>query len=84
MIIPNSRLAEIDAIGYRADMSLLLRQIVRYVAQKAASDPEVREKMVQAARGVVAETKQIAKEDNRAHAAGQALRRAYEKVRSNR
>jgi hypothetical protein len=65
-------------------MSLLLRQIARYVVQKAASNPEVREKMVKAARGVVAETKQIAKEDNRAYAAGQALRRAYDKIRSNR
>ncbi len=65
-------------------MSILLRQIARYVVKKAASDPEVREKMVKAARGVVAETKQIAKEDNRAHATSQALRRAYEKLRSNR
>jgi hypothetical protein len=65
-------------------MSVLLRQIARYVVQKAASNPEVREKMVKVARGVVAETKQIAKEDNRAHAAGQALRQAYEKLRSNR
>lgn len=64
-------------------MSLLLRQIARYVVQKAASDPEVREKMVEAARGVVKETMQIAKEDNRAHAAGQSLRRAYDKLRSN-
>lgn len=65
-------------------MSLLMRHIARYVVQKAASDPEVREKMVKAARGVVAETKQIAKEDNRAHAAGQVIRRTYEKLRNNR
>lgn len=75
---------EIARIDYRSAMSLLLRQIVRYAVQKAASDPEVREKIVKAARGVVAETKQIAKEDNRAHATGQALRRTYEKLRNNR
>lgn len=80
----NSRLAENVGIDYRSVMSVLLRQIARYVVQKAASNPEVREKMVKVARGVVAETKQIAKEDNRAHAAGQALRQAYEKLRSNR
>ena len=83
MIIPNSRLAEIDAIGYRADMSLLLRQIVRYVAQKAASDPEVREKAVRAARGVVEDVKQIAGEDDRAFAAGRAVRRRFDKLRDH-
>ncbi len=65
-------------------MSGLLRQIARHVVEKAASDPEVREKMVKAARGVVEETKQIAKEDNRAQAAGQAIRRVFENLRSNR
>ena len=80
----NSLLAENVEIDYRSVMSILLRQLARYVVQKAASDPEVREKMVKAARGVVAEIKQVAKEDNRAHAAGKALRRTYEKLRSNR
>ena len=83
MIIPNSRLAEIDAIGYRANMSLLLRQIVRYVAQKAASDPEVREKAVRAARGVVEDVKQITGEDDRAFVAGRAVRRRFDKLRDH-
>ncbi len=65
-------------------MSVLLRQIARYVAQKAASNPEVREKAVTVARGVVHETKQIAKEDDRAYAAGRAFRRALDKLQSNR
>ncbi len=65
-------------------MSVLLRQIARYVAQKAASDPEAREKAVKAARGVVEETKQIAKEDDRAYAAGRAFRRAFDKLHINR
>ncbi len=65
-------------------MSVLLRQIARYVAQKVASNPETREKVVKAARGVVEETKQIAKEDDRAYAAGRAFRRALDKLQSNR
>lgn len=65
-------------------MSVLLRQIARYVAQKAASDPEAREKVVKAARGVVEEAKQIAKEDDRAYAAGQAFRRAFHKLQRKR
>lgn len=80
----NFLLAENVGIDYRSVMSILLRQLARYVVQKAASDPEVKEKMVKAARGVVAEIKQVAKEDNRAHAAGKAFRRTYEKLRSNR
>ncbi len=65
-------------------MSMLLRQIARYVAQKVASNPETREKLVKAARGVVEETKQIAKEDDRAYAAGRAFRRALDRLRNNR
>jgi len=65
-------------------MSVLLRQIARYVAQKAASDPEAREKVVKAARGVVEEATQIAKKDDRAYAAGRAFRRAFDKLQSNR
>ncbi len=60
-------------------MSLLLRQIARYVAQKAASDPEAREKALKVAQGVVEEAKQITKEDDWAYAAGKAFRRAMKK-----
>ncbi len=65
-------------------MSVLLRKIARYVAQIAASNPEAREKAVKAARGVVQEAKQIAKEDDRAYAAGRAFRRAFDKLKRNR
>ena len=65
-------------------MSVLLRQIARYVAQRAASDPEAREKVVRAARGVVEEAKQIAKEDDRAYAAGRAFRKAFDKLQNDR
>ena len=65
-------------------MIVPLRQIARYLAHKAASDPEAREMMVKAARGVVEEARQIAKEDDRAYAAGRAFRRALDKLQSNR
>ncbi|MDH3580684.1 MAG: hypothetical protein OEM91_08685 [Hyphomicrobiales bacterium] len=77
-------LVEIVRIGYRGVMSVLLRQIARYVAQKAASDPEAREKAAKVARGVVAEAKQIAREDDRAYAAGRAFRRAFDKLQNDR
>ncbi len=65
-------------------MSLFLRHVVRYAAQKLAADPRVREKAAQAARTAVDEAKQIAREDNKAHAAGRAVRRALNKVRGGR
>jgi hypothetical protein len=61
-------------------MSVLLRHLVRYVAQKAASDPDAREKMGKAARGVVKQARQIAKENDRAYAAGRAVRRGLDKL----
>ncbi len=65
-------------------MSVLLRKIARYVAQKAASDPEAREKAIRGARVTLEEAKQIAKENDRAYAAGRALRRALDKWQGNR
>jgi hypothetical protein len=67
-----------------ATVSVLMRQIARYAARRAASDPEVRAKALGAAQSVMAEAKQIAREDNRAYAAGRALRRAVEKLRTAR
>lgn len=71
-------------ISYSSAMSILLRKIAHYVAQKAASDPEAREKVLKVARGAVGEAKKIAKENDRAYAAGQALRRALNKSQNNR
>ncbi len=64
-------------------MSLLLRQIARYAAQKLAANPKVREKAAEAARVAVDETRKIAREEDRARAAGRALRRALNKVRDD-
>lgn len=65
-------------------MSPLLRHIGRYVAQKLASDPRTREQAAKVARLVVNEANQIAREEDRAQAAGRAVRRAMNKLQGNR
>ena len=65
-------------------MTFLLRHIARYAAQKLASDPRVREKAVKAARAVVGEAKQITRGEDRARAAGRAVRRAMNKLKGDR
>ena len=65
-------------------MSFLLRHIARYAAQKLASNPWAREKAVKAARVVVGEARQIARGEDRARAAGRALRRAMNKLQGDR
>jgi len=65
-------------------MSMILRKLARFVAQKAASDPDAREKALRAAGEVVKKAKQIAKEDDRAYAAGRVFRRAFDKLQNNR
>ncbi len=65
-------------------MSFLLRHIARYAAQKLASDPQVREKAAKAARVVVGKARQIAREPDRARAAGRAVRRALNKLQGGR
>ena len=61
-------------------MSLFLRHIARFAAQKLASDPRAREQAAKAARVVMGEAKQISRGEDRARAAGRALRRAINKV----
>ncbi len=65
-------------------MSFLLRHIARYAAQKLASDPRAREKAAKVARVVVGEARQIARGQNRARAAGRALRRVMNKLQGDR
>ena len=60
-------------------MSVLLRKLAQYVVQKAASDPEARDKVLKATLRGVGEAKNLAKENDRAYAAGQALRRALKR-----
>jgi hypothetical protein len=65
-------------------MSFLLRHIARYAAQKLASDPRAREKAAKVARVVGGEARQIARAEDRARAAGRALRRALNKLQGDR
>ena len=64
-------------------MSFLLRHIASYVAQKLASNPQAREKAARVARVVVGEAKQIARREDKARAAGRALRRAMNKLQGD-
>ncbi len=63
-------------------MSFFLRHIARYAAQ--ASDPRAREKAAKVAHVVGGEARQIARAENRARAAGRALRRAMNKLQGDR
>lgn len=65
-------------------MSILIRQLARYVVQKAASNPEAREKAIKAARTVVGEAKRIASKDDRAREVGRTVRRAFDKLQNGR
>ena len=61
-------------------MSFILRNFARYAAQKLATSPQVRETAAKAARAVADEASQIARGEDRARAAGRALRRAMNKL----
>ena len=65
-------------------MSILFRHIARYATQKLAADPRVRETAAKTARVVVDEVRQIAREADKARAAGRALRRVMNKMRGAR
>ncbi len=65
-------------------MSFLLRHVARYAAQKLAANPRVRETAAKAARVVVDEARQIAREEDRAQAAGRAFRRVMNKMQGDR
>lgn len=66
---------------YTNGMSFLLRKIARQLVQKAATDPQARDKMVKVASDVAKQAQKIAKEDNKAFATGKALRRAFDKMK---
>jgi len=65
-------------------MAFFLRHIARYAAQKLASDPRAREQAATAARVVIDEARQIAGRDDKARAAGRAVRRALNKLQGDR
>ena len=65
-------------------MSFLLRHIARYAVQKLTSDPQAREQAAKAARVVVGKAKQITRGEDKARAAGQAVRRVLNKLQGDR
>ena len=65
-------------------MAFLMRQLANYAAQKLAANPWAREKAAEAARVVVSEAKQVAREKDRARAAGRAVRRAINRLGRDR
>jgi len=64
-------------------MTFLLRNIASYAARKLAADPQVRETAAKAARAVADEAMQVAREENKAFAAGRAVRRALNKLQGD-
>ena len=79
-----SALVETTRTGYCAAMAFFLSKVARLVAQRVASDPVAREKVIEGARVVMSEAKQISREDDRAYAAGRAVRRAFDKLQGSR
>ncbi len=64
-------------------MSFLVRQIARYAVKKLASNSRAREKAAEVARAIGSEAKHIVGEEDRARAAGRALRRAVKKIQGD-
>ena len=67
-------------IGYFATMSFVLRNLARYAAKKLASNPQVREAASKAAHVAADEVREIAGNEDKARAAGRAVRRAMNKL----
>ena len=65
-------------------MSFLVRNIARYAVRKLAANPRTREGAAKVVRAVSDEAKQIAREEDKARAAGKAVRRAKNKILGDR
>lgn len=65
-------------------MAVWFRHIARYAARRIAADPAARETAARVARGAADEVRQIAKSDDRARAAGRAVRRMLDKLQDER
>jgi hypothetical protein len=64
-------------------MPPILRHVVRYAAQRLASDPTLRDKAVKAARVVAEEAREIGRDPDRPRAAGRAVRRVLNRLRES-
>lgn len=65
-------------------MSLVFSRILRMAAQKIAMDPRVRSAASRAAREAAEEVKVIAREKDKARAAGRSLRRVLGRLQGGR
>jgi hypothetical protein len=65
-------------------MSLFLKRVARYAVQKVTSDPRAREKAVETAQLIAGEIKLIAREEDRARAAGRSVRRFLNSLQDDR
>ena len=61
-------------------MSFVLRNLARYAAKKLASNPQVREAASKAAHVAADEVREIARNEDKAQAAGRAVRRVMNKL----
>ncbi|MDP6343251.1 MAG: hypothetical protein QF578_23805 [Alphaproteobacteria bacterium] len=61
-------------------MAFILRSLVRYAARRIAADPRAREAAAKTLRTATDEAKKIAASDDRARAAGRAVRKAMDKL----
>lgn len=65
-------------------MSVFLSHITRYAVRKLATDPQAKAAAARAARAVADQARQIARREDKAQAAGQALRRALNRLQGDR
>ena len=56
-------------------MALIVTRLARYAARRIAANPKAREFAARTARDIADEAKTVAKEDDKARAAGRAVRR---------
>lgn len=61
-------------------MTPIFRRLAQIAVQRLAEDPELRAKATQTARTALDEAKKVAQEQDRAQAAGRAVRRALNKL----
>jgi hypothetical protein len=65
-------------------MAMFLSRIVRFAAQRIVFSPQARTVAAKAARGVADEVRLIAREKDKARAAGRSVRRAISRLQGER
>lgn len=64
-------------------MSFILNRLVRYAARKVLFDPSARRAVTTVARGIAEEAKHIARDEDRARAAGRSFRRVLNRLQAD-